>query len=382
MKCVILGFGFLARYLLPCCEHLLGRCDGQTLAAVKGTPRDIEALRARYPFPVQAGGALEALRSLRPDVVLLCVKPHQVAAVLEDAVKPYLREMHAAGQALPDIYAFAAGLTPVDYLPLLGEDVNVACMTPNMLCAIEGRDVAPVGVCFVSFASGHVWPAQNRRRALAFLRPVGTVLEIAPEIVPDYIALNCSCHMMFEFNYIAQEALERAGRRVSLAQTSQGYRLAFRKIFDEPCAHLVECDEALWDAGTLAVMELFMRGWYEGLMAYCARAGVPREAAHRNACGSMEVFQMEVQLETRAQLEETTRLHATPGGFLEKAIATFAREGMACCQKIWRRALEGQTAPDALARVRSIAETVLESTARHGREMARRAGEQCAASAR
>ena len=87
MKCVILGFGFLARYLLPCCEHLLGRCDGQTLAAVKGTPRDIEALRARYPFPVQAGGALEALRSLRPDVVLLCVKPHQVAAVLEDAVK-------------------------------------------------------------------------------------------------------------------------------------------------------------------------------------------------------------------------------------------------------------------------------------------------------
>ena len=29
-----------------------------------------------------------------------------------------------------------------------------------------------------------------------------------------------------------------------------------------------------------------------------------------------------------------------------------------------------------------IAETVLESTARHGREMARRAGEQCAASAR
>ena len=201
MKCVILGFGFLARYLLPCCEHLLGRCDGQTLAAVKGTPRDIEALRARYPFPVQAGGALEALRSLRPDVVLLCVKPHQVAAVLEDAVKPYLREMRAAGQALPDIYAFAAGLTPVDYLPLLGEDVNVACMTPNMLCAIEGRDVAPVGVCFVSFAPGHVWPAQNRRRALAFLRPVGTVLEIAPEIVPDYIALNCSCHMMFEFNY-------------------------------------------------------------------------------------------------------------------------------------------------------------------------------------
>ena len=183
MKCVILGFGFLARYLLPCCEHLLGRCDGQTLAAVKGTPRDIEALRARYPFPVQAGGALEALRSLRPDVVLLCVKPHQVAAVLEDAVKPYLREMHAAGQALPDIYAFAAGLTPVDYLPLLGEDVNVACMTPNMLCAIEGRDVAPVGVCFVSFAPGHVWPAQNRRRALAFLRPVGTVLEIGEAAV-------------------------------------------------------------------------------------------------------------------------------------------------------------------------------------------------------
>ena len=147
---------------------------------------------------MQAGGALEALRSLRPDVVLLCVKPHQVAAVLEDAVKPYLREMRAAGQALPDIYAFAAGLTPVDYLPLLGEDVNVACMTPNMLCAIEGRDVAPVGVCFVSFAPGHVWPAQNRRRALAFLRPVGTVLEIAPEIVPDYIALNLSLIHIFK----------------------------------------------------------------------------------------------------------------------------------------------------------------------------------------
>ena len=373
MKCVILGFGFLAQYLLPCCERLLGRCDAQTLAGVKATRRGLQELRARYPFPVQAGGAAQALEHLRPELILLCVKPQQMAALLRDTVAPYLSGRRAHNKALPDIYAFAAGLTPDDYARILGNDVNIACMIPNMLHTIAGRAVAPVGVSFVSFAPQQVWPEAKRRQALKFMEPTGTVVEIAPDISSDYIALNCSCHMMFEFNYIAKQVLRERGRDVSLTQTAQGYRFAFRKVFDEPCTRLVECDETLWSADVLSIMELFMRAWYEGLMAYCSRAGIPHEAARRNACGSMEAFQMEVQLETRAQLEETTRLHATPGGFLERAVSTFATVGMEACREIWRRLLDGQAMPDAQARIRAVAERVLGETARHGREMARRA---------
>ena len=369
MKCVVLGFGYLAQYLLPCIRRFTGGANTD-LIGVKATTTGLDALRAKYAFQVQAGGAEQALLQLRPELIVISVKPNQVAALVEDSVAPYLNLLRAEGAPLPDIYAFAANPAVSFYTDALGSDVNVACMIPNMLSTIEGVSVAPVGVSFVSFDPRRNWPEDARRRALAFMEPTGTIVEIPPQVSADYVALNCACHIMFEFNYIAQAGLQAQGIKATLAETAQGFRTAFRDIFDDPSVRLVPCDETLWRGDVLGAMKLFMHSWYHGLMAYCAAAGVPRAAAHRNACGSMEVFQMEVQLETRAQIEETTRQHATPGGFLEKAVSTFAAEGMDRCAYIWRALTQGENVSDAVQTISDIARNVVAQTAQHGRSLA------------
>lgn len=374
MKCVILGFGFLAQYILPCLERRMGKNLADRVIAVKATDRDIEALRRRYPFPIRVQGGLAALEEVRPELILIAVKPHQVQGLLERDVAPYLQRLRAAGLPMPDIYSFAANPAVQVYgdvlCPNRDFDLNIACMIPNMLRNIEGRDLAPVGISFVSFDPRRCWPEQARRLALDFMRPTGTIVEIPPEVSADFVALNCACHVVFDFCFIAQAALRKRGIDMPLSAVAQGYRANFRGLFDAECVRLLP-----WDGASCApygfVMATLLQAWHDGLMDHAAEAGVPEPAAQRNVCGSMEAFLMEVQLESRDQLLETTRQHATAGGFLEKVLTSFSVSGAALCEEIWRAALDGKPLPDAAQRMRSVAREVVATTAAHGRSLAR-----------
>ena len=370
MNCVVFGLGVLAQYILPCLERRMGEAYPDGLVAVKATERNLAALRERYAFSIRVQGGLEALKEARPELIVIAVKPHQVSELLERVVAPYLKFLRASGLPLPDIYSFAANPTVQFYTDALGSDLNVACMIPNMLRSIEGRDLAPVGVSFVSFDSRRTWPESARRLALDFMRPTGTIVEIPWEVSTDYVALNCACHVVFDFCFIAQAVLQERGIALSLSALAQGYRSGFRGLFDEDCVRLLPLDASTC-APYAACMSRLLRAWHDGLMDYAAEAGVPEPAARRNICGSMEAFLMEVQLESRAQLLETTRQHATVGGFLEKALTSFEAMGAATCEEIWHAALDGGIPTDALERMRRAARDVASATAAHGRTLAK-----------
>ena len=52
MKCVVLGFGYLAQYLLPCIRRFTGGANAD-LIGVKATTTGLDALRAKYAFRVR-----------------------------------------------------------------------------------------------------------------------------------------------------------------------------------------------------------------------------------------------------------------------------------------------------------------------------------------
>ena len=72
MKCVVLGFGYLAQYLLPCIRRFTGGANAD-LIGVKATTTGLDALRAKYAFRVQAGDAEQALLQLRLTSFLLYI---------------------------------------------------------------------------------------------------------------------------------------------------------------------------------------------------------------------------------------------------------------------------------------------------------------------
>lgn len=352
----------------------MGKNLADRVIAVKATDRNIEALRRCYPFPIRVQGGLAALEEARPELILIAVKPHQVQGLLERDVAPYLQRLRAAGLPMPDIYSFAANPAVQVYCDVLcpnqNFDLNIACMIPNMLRSIEGCDLAPVGVSFLFFDPRRCWPEHARRLALDFMRPTGTIVEIPPEVSTDFVALNSACHVVFDFCFIAQAALWERGIDMPLSAVAQGYRENFRGIFDVECVRLLP-----WDGAACApygfVMAMLLQAWHNGLMDHAAEAGMPEPAARRNVCGSIEAFLMEVQLESRDQLLETTRQHATAGGFLEKALMRFSVSGDVLCEEIWRAALDGKPLPDAAQRMRTVAHEVVAATAAHGRSLAR-----------
>jgi len=164
-KILVIGQGFLTTYLMPCYERLLGENISRNMIGIKGSPRDLEKRRAECKYPVIVGNAAETLREMRPDIIILGVKPNQIAGMTENTLKPYYDLLRENGEPMSDLYSFAPDPTVDYFTDTLGMDVRAANMIPNMVSRIQDLFVAPVGVSFVSFDPRIAWPEETPSRS-------------------------------------------------------------------------------------------------------------------------------------------------------------------------------------------------------------------------
>ena len=162
-KIVIVGMGYLATYVMPCYERLLGDGIKTNCIGIKGSERGLAERQAQCPFPVIVGHVRETLEERRPDIIVLAVKPEQIAAMTEGTLAPYYQMLREKGEKLPDLYSFAPDPTVDYFYGAIGADVNAANMIPNMVSEIAGLHVAPVGVSFVAFDPRREWPAGKQK---------------------------------------------------------------------------------------------------------------------------------------------------------------------------------------------------------------------------
>lgn len=366
-KIVVLGMGFLATYVSPCYERLLGKDWKAHIAGVKGSPRGLDEKRRECGFPVSVRDGAEVLRRMEPEIVVLSVKPHQIAEMTTGTLAPYFDGLRRAGKPLPDIYSFAPDPTVDFFLDALGGDVNAVNMIPNMVREIDGVDVSQVGISFVSFDPRRTWPEAARARALRFLEPTGTVVEIGADKAIPYLACQCACHVMFEMNYIAQDVLAEFGRTATLGQTASAFRAVFREFFNEPCAQALPCETGGVDEKALPLFRQMLDGWRRGVLAFAVSEGIADQAASRNILGSMESYSMQAQTASKAALIRSTRNHATPGGFLEMCLTTLHKEGYARMTEGLRACMRGEATPDFDAEIGRIAFQVAKAISDHGK---------------
>ena len=355
MKCLIIGFGVLGQYIVPCCERLMGDGLADNLVAVKATDRCLDELRARHPFQIQAGGIPELLEKMRPELIILAVKPPQVEPVLTGILRPWLDRCRAEGMALPVLYSFASTPRVERYRELLGEDVAAVCMIPSMQREVAGHDTAGIGVSFMAFDPGGPWTDAARNQARDFLGATGSVLELPPGHMRLFIALNCACHVMYEFCFTLSDVLCVRGQDGSPARTAQTLRRALHALFDDPVTGCVPSDGAFDDPAICRTAAALVTAWHDGVMDYARTMGIDPGLAHRHICGSMELFLIEACFGTRISLEENTRRHATPGGFTERAVNAFAGDGQAICTRCVEAGLAGRDVDLCAAELRKSA---------------------------
>lgn len=366
-KIVVIGQGYLTTYLMPCYERLLGENISENMIGIKGSSRDLEKRQAECKYPVVVGNVRETLEQRRPDIIILGVKPHQIAEMTEKTLVPYYAMLRRNGESLPDLYSFAPDPTVDYFTDTLGADVRAANMIPNMVSRIRDVFVAPIGVSFVSFDPRTQWPEENRSRAMDFLIPTGSVVEIPGDKAISFLAAQCASHLMYEFNYIAVDVLKEKGCEVNMTATASAYRAAFRDVFNDPSVNVLPFGAESVSEKLFAFMKIAMEAFFRGVIAFEDSEEIPHAASVRLTSGSMETFQMEAQLESREVLVQNTKNHATPGGFLEMCMKTFYARGYQLFGEHMRAWLDGNPSPDAARDIENIAFEVTKAIAVHGK---------------
>lgn len=366
---LLLGTGYLAEYLIPCYRKVLGDLLPEHMTGIKGSRQGLEERRKIFPFPVQVLGTQQVLEQKRPDLILLAVKPEQVDSIVRSQLLPYYEKCRAEGRSLPVLYSFAPD-PPVDYFyNVLGEDILEANLLPNMIDEINGVHVAETGVSFVSFRHGHPWPEEKRQEALDFLKPTGTVVETAGEKAVDLLAVKVASHVMYEFNYIFHERMEKRGIPMPYSSSAGTMREIHHGYYTGPGTELLPWGGNPADTACLPFLQILIASWYDGIVEYARTAGIPEETAARMAGGTMEIHLMTVQHSSREKLEQNTRNHATKGGVLEKCILTFQEKGWALVQNGLEAYLSGSLPSDFAGRVQETAVCVTRAVAEHGRTL-------------
>jgi pyrroline-5-carboxylate reductase len=189
---VLIGFGNMGQALV---RGWLGVGRSPTTIRIVDTAN--AALAAATALGVASSATpAEALAVARPDVVVLAVKPNQIAAVLGDC--------RVATSAV--FLSIAAGKTLAQLESGLGSGAAVVRAMPNTPAAI-GRGMTGLA------ANNAVTPAQ-RALCAELLTAVGEVAWLADEAQMDVVTAVSGSGPAYVFLLV--ECLERAGRELGL----------------------------------------------------------------------------------------------------------------------------------------------------------------------
>ena len=366
-KIVIIGMGFIATFLMPCYRRLLGDALSTNVVGIKGSDRGLAKKQAQCPFPVIVGRVRETLEEQRPDIIILAVRPHQIAEMTEKTLAPYYEMLREKGEALPDLYSLAPDPTVDYYYDVLGGDVNCANLLPNEIDQIAGNDVSGVGVAFISFDPRREWPAEKKKRALEFMIPSGTVVTVDADKAIPFLSLHSSSHLMFEVNYLIEDVTAACGKRVPLTVSGSAFRTVFRTYFNDPSVEVIPYEKGGIDENLAEFMDVLLRSWRAGALRFAAEETIPLADADRMLCGSIETYLMEAQLKPREELMKDTKNHATPGGFLEKCLTSFAEHADGYLKEQIGKWLHGEKDEDTGAKIEEIAYTIIKAVSDHGK---------------
>jgi hypothetical protein len=322
-KIVIIGMGYLMEYLLPCHRKFLGTNLAGNVVAVTADEADIPRKRAAAGFEVVLNDNLGTLRRVRPDIVFFAPPPSLAPKLTEEALVPYYRELRKNGEPLPDLYAFPPNPAGDYYLSMLGGDIHVVNILPNMVTVLGDRDVSQEGYSNVTFPKKAPWKKENRDRLEAFFAPIGDVVEVGPDYVIPMLAGCVVCHNISEVIFSVSDGMTEGGFAPDFHKIAGAMRHYHQKahFYDVPGS--LPCGTEGLDGKLLNALEKTALRWYAGIEKFYGETRMDEKLTREILVPQLDLHLQAHQLEEREVLEKKTRQHATKGGVLEMGCRTF-----------------------------------------------------------
>lgn len=315
-KIVIIGFGFLMGYLEPCYTHLVGTEQvKEQIVAVTADEATLNQKRELYPFPILLNDNKRALEEMKPDIIFFAPPPTVAPGLARDVLKPYYDARRAAGETLPDLYAFPPSPQGKFYLDLLGADIHVCNILPNMMREINGISLnGAEGNSNITIPAEGPWPEENLRRLEEVFSPIGSVVYVPTENVLDMLASLCVIEVVPLMLYNLADATGLNAQ--DLASAMRGYHQQIHNYHPKGCTPCA-IDAVPESPGLL--LKQIRQEWMDAMTEFLIQVGMSRETAEKILVSNLDLKLHCCQLQDRAKTEDDLRNHATKGGVAERA---------------------------------------------------------------
>lgn len=231
-KIVVIGMGFLMQYISPCYWNFIGTGDiASQMAATTADPNGLEEKS-------KGSGSQYSLEEHRNcckkwNRILSCshCPPRLPPGVAKQDFAPYYAYLRERGQDLPDFYAFTPKPVGKDYAGILGNDVAIANIIPNMFSKLKDKDISKEGRTLVALAEDcAAWNDEKIRRIMDFFSPLGPVVLVPPKKQYALLATFSAGRVITDILLTASEIL-----KVPVEDLSSCVRACFGKEWNFYC---------------------------------------------------------------------------------------------------------------------------------------------------
>ena len=328
-KIVILGTGFIAGYLNKGLHFLfskLGQPMQGNVCAIGKHPEKLAARANVLKDCVLCTDPIDfVLADFHPTIIIIAVPPAVAAQIADTILLPYYNALRAASQPLPDLYSFTPTPDENWYANLLGNDVPIVKILPNIFTDVHGIDITSVGINTVSLTPAF---EHSSRRALLdlMLTPYGKTVSLSASQALIFLAGKITSHVCCEACFCIHEAAQKAGLSVTLNDIGMAFQYAqrpFTKFFDDPVPALRQND--VLPPALQTFMQSFSDAWFGGLHDFTC--SMPVCVSDEKAL-SLDVYSyalntIAIAVKTKEELEQDTKNAATKGGILERGVEYF-----------------------------------------------------------
>lgn len=372
-KIAMLGVGFLLEYLMPCVTHLVGR---ENLSShVIGTTAQLDLIpekQARlgiriWPHTKNA----EMLESLQPDIILFAPQPSFAPEITEQVLKPYYDLLREKGLPLPDLYACPPSPDGRFYRKVLGEDILVVNLLPNMITQIGEIDVARQGVTEITFPENGQWPKEKEERLREFFTPFGACVVTPPDVVFAYLGGQCTLHVVSELMHAVSRGLALAGIDLPQQRIASAMRAFYREATGYTYPEITPCAKADVPPALQEPIHQAVMAFFGGVEDACAEMGIGKALFDELFVNYLDLHLHSLQVFTREEIVHSTFQHATKGGTTEMALRRFYADAE---YPLYRMFMLGENAADLLGEtlpiIRAGAKKSTYAVADHGANLA------------
>ena len=324
-KVTIIGLGFLMEYIFPCFRQSMGNAAIEQVNGVTADAGDLEDKKKRMGISVWLNDSMAALKEMQPDMIFFAPPPSVAREICATVLVPYFAAQRAENKAVPQLIAFPPNPPGVWYQEMLGDDIQVVNIIPNMKSKVGEEDVSAEACHLVTYPAADCWPQEEKDALESFFLPMGRSIHVPPALILQVLSGEIGVHSLTEVADIAARVLNEQGIACHYRDTASVMRARHqqRQQYTAPGSNRCNGSDVGGEEAQKKLRDV-VDAWYDALHRYLVAQGFGEKDSRELLNPLVDLSLHEAQVETREQIVAKAHKDATKGGMRELAMQTYS----------------------------------------------------------